>query len=174
MPVLWRDDEDLPHLEGHVALVDPVADGIRAGGQLTVVFPGPTSYVSPEWYGSPGLPTYCFAPVHVTGVPQVMEEEELRSHLIDLIDDHERRHTPQPHTEWTVQGENEDRMDKLMPAILGYRLSVEDIEIKVKAGQNRPEPDDVCTVEHLRDGTPDQQEISEFIQRYSITLKKNG
>lgn len=164
MPVLWRENRDGdPVLVGHMPLADPTSKHLAAGKRVTVVFPGPASYVTPAWYHSEGLPTYNYAPVHVAGTPTRLTEDELRAHLLDLVADHEARHSPES-TSWQLDEAAHGRLERLLPQVLGFALPVTILEVKTKLGQNRADEDNETVATKLANGDSDDREISSMMR----------
>lgn len=128
-------------LTGHVPLADPIAQYFDHGQQVLAVFPGPSAYVSPAWYATPGLPTYNYVPVHARGSARRLDDDALRQHLRELVALHEKAWGG-AHP-WSMDEHAEDRMDQLLPLILGFEVAVERLDVKAKLGQNR-------TVEDVR------------------------
>lgn len=164
MPVLWREDaRGNPVLVGHMPLTDPTSRQLASGGRVTIVFPGPASYVTPNWYHSEGLPTYNYVPVHVSGRATRLDESELREHLLDLVADHESAHSldPQP---WAFTEASQARLERLLPQVLGFSVPVAELEVKAKLGQNRPEHDVETVAAALSNGDSEQREIASLMQ----------
>ncbi|WP_449282115.1 FMN-binding negative transcriptional regulator [Leucobacter sp.] len=164
MPVLWRENEHGdPVLVGHMPLVDPTSRQLAAGGRVTVVFPGPASYITPNWYHSEGLPTYNYVPVHIAGNATRLAETELRDHLLDLVADHESSHSLAPRP-WTLDAASHARLERLLPQVLGFSIPVADLQVKTKLGQNRPERDVETVAAALAGGDVGQREISSMMR----------
>lgn len=169
MPLLWRSvvgdawaggAPAAEELVGHIPLADPIARGLLSGGEATAVFAGPQSYVSPSWYDGPGLPTYNYAPVHVTGHTRRLSVPELREHLLDLITEHEAAQAAAGCPVWRPDPEAEARMDALLPEIAGFAIAIERLEVKTKLGQNRSDADNRIVRAALAAGTADRPEIA--------------
>lgn len=157
MPVLWREDgTGRPVLVSHMPTTDPISRSIADGAPLTVVFPGPSSYVTPSWYHGPGLPTYNYVPVHVRGQPVALAPEELRAHLFDLVEDHEARHSL-AETTWEFDQPALDRFERLLPLVIGFTVPIVGLEVKAKLGQNRSEEDNATVAAGLARGESDQR-----------------
>ncbi|MEB4615487.1 FMN-binding negative transcriptional regulator [Leucobacter sp. M11] len=165
MPVLWRRDGEGDALIGHLPLADPISRAIPEGVPLTAVFPGPAAYVTPTWYRGAGLPTYNYAPVHVTGRTRRLDEGELRAHLIDLIAAHEREQTPAGCPAWHLDAAANARLEELLPQIVGFAIAIDRLEVKTKIGQNRTPEENETVAEQLASGSGDRPEISAMMRR---------
>jgi len=79
-------------LHWHLALANPQNAALAASPETTVVFHGPHSYISPNWYETAqAVPTWNFAAVHCIGTPRRMEDNaELESTLARLVESNKR------------------------------------------------------------------------------------
>jgi transcriptional regulator len=152
-------DADEIVLIGHIPKADPLAQAIIAGERVLCIFHGPRAYVSAGWYTQgPGLSTYNFTVAHLSGPASLMTDTaDLRAHLVDLIGVHEQRATAGGGTPWQLDEVAHARIDQLLPAVLGFRIRVDEAQAKQKLGQNRSEDDRVSTAAHLRDSADGEQ-----------------
>lgn len=168
LPLLIEErDGDRITLVGHVPRVDPLAEAISSGGRVLCIFHGPRAYVSGGWYGrAPGLSTYNFAVAHLSGPAEPMEEQsELRAHLVELIRVHERRKEPADEGPWELDDRAQARIDQLLPAVIGFRVLVDEAQAKQKLGQNRTPEDRASTIEHLaRSSQEEHREIARLMR----------
>jgi transcriptional regulator len=133
---LLLDAEAGPHgtLLGHMARANPQWRDIA--GEVLAVFPGPHAYVSPTWYESPGtVPTWNYVAVHAYGPLQLVEDRDgLHDILTRTVSVYERR-MPEP---WSYDMADPD-IDKMLKAIVGFRIEISRLEGKAKLNQNHPE-----------------------------------
>ncbi len=122
------------HLLGHMARANPQWRDVR--GEVMVVFSGPHAYVSPSWYGEAGtVPTWNYVAVHAYGTFHVVEDREgLLAILRRSVLAHEG---PRPDP-WTFD-ESGPHVEKLLEAIVGFRIEVTRLEGKWKLNQNHTE-----------------------------------
>jgi transcriptional regulator len=135
LPLLFDADAGLyGHLLGHMARANPQWRGVR--GEVMAVFSGPHAYVSPSWYEEPGtVPTWNYVAVHVYGTFHVVEDRE---GLLDIV----RRLVltyESPRSEPWSFDESEPQIDRMLKAIVGFRIEVTRLEGKWKLNQNHPE-----------------------------------
>ena len=122
------------HLLGHMARANPQWRGVR--GEVLVVFHGPHAYISPAWYGEPGtVPTWNYVAVHAYGTFRLVEG---RDGLLDIL----RRtvttyESPRPEP-WAFD-ESEPNVERMLQAIVGFRIEITRLEGKWKLSQNHPE-----------------------------------
>lgn len=174
MPLLveqWDDDGLV--LIGHIPRADPVAEAIAAAEPMLAIFTGAVGYVSSGWYRDVGLPTYNFTVVHATGTTEAMtDEDDTRAHLLDLIASREaRKQIPGDHP-WQPGSEALQRMEVLLPRIIGFRLRADEVQAKAKLGQNRSVADRVRAAAKLDAST--RQEDGEVARQMREALRAEG
>jgi transcriptional regulator len=94
-PVLVDESRDELAIVSHVGKPD---DQVLELGQheLLVIIQGPHGYISPGWYDpKPAVPTWNFIVAHLTGVPEILSDEENYRVLGSLVDHFEDR-MPEP------------------------------------------------------------------------------
>lgn len=125
---------ELGTLFGHVARPNPQAESLRNLGRATAVFSGPHGYISPRWYETAlAVPTWNYAAVHAHGSVRIIEGDDFLTRLGQLLD----RYEPEG---W--QGRMPDGfLRKQLPGIVGFELTIERLEGKVKLSQNKPQAD---------------------------------
>ena len=123
------------------------------GREVMVVFNGAHAYVSPNFYARPddNVPTWSYAAVHAYGRAQVFDDRaRLRALLGDLVAEFESR-LERP---WGMGGV-EEKVQKLLGAIMGFEIRIERLEAKMKVGQNR-DRDDRVSAEAILAKLPDE------------------
>lgn len=135
LPVLLqRDAGPAGTLVGHMARANP--QWMHAADQnVLAVFSGPHAYISPSWYEAERVvPTWNYTAVHAYGRLQVIDEPaEIVPIVRDAVEFYERS-LPRP---WSGEGE-EDYIEQLARAIVGFRIPIDRIEGKWKLSQNHP------------------------------------
>ena len=131
---------DRASLIGHVARANPHWHEFAAATDVAVGFIGPHAYISPNWYGSPNMvPTWNYVAVEVRGTIELLESREARLDVVDRLSARHEAVLPQP---WRSAKMDPTLRDKLLDAIVAFRVSIASIQAKAKLGQNR-KPDDV-------------------------------
>ena len=140
-------------LVGHVARANRVW---RMPQPSLLVFGGPQAYVSPGWYPSKQehgkvVPTWNYAVVHARGTPVAVQESEavlaIVSRLTNLHEAAQRR-------PWQVGDAPADYIDKMLQAIVGIEVPVEQLVGKWKVSQNRSGADRAGVATGLREQAP--------------------
>jgi len=132
---LILDADTVPHghLLGHMATANPQWRGVR--GEVMVVFSGPHAYVSPSWYEESGtVPTWNYVAVHAYGTFHVVDDCD---GVLDIL----RRSVltyESPRSEPWRFDETEPQVERMLKAIVGFRIEVTRLEGKWKLSQNHP------------------------------------
>ena len=76
----------LGSLRFHLARANPTSKALADKREVLMVFTGPHTYISPDWYANENLvPTWNYAVVHAYGTPRTVDETELRRLLDDPV-----------------------------------------------------------------------------------------
>lgn len=162
LPLLYQSEEH--KLLGHIARANPQWQGLD-GQTVLVIFAGPHDYVSPSWYADPGVPTWNYQAVHVTGVAKSLHDApQLESIIIGLTNQYEARFE----SPWVP-----DYAASKVRGIVGIEIAIEQVQCKYKLSQNRSEVDRQNVASQLRSaGNPaladamlDALALSQTLQR---------
>ncbi|MBO9625818.1 MAG: FMN-binding negative transcriptional regulator [Microbacterium sp.] len=135
--VLLDDDRDDLTVVAHVGRPDDLIHGLGER-ELMLVFQGPHGYVSPGWYGDvQAVPTWNYVAIHLSGVPEILTEEENLIVLDRLVDRFERR-MPEPRRMWE-RPNDEAFVARLAAGTVGFRLTPTRVVAKRKLSQNKPD-----------------------------------
>lgn len=136
VPVILDEQRgELGTLRFHLAKANPAAGAITGDREVLMIFTGPHTYVSPDWYANDNLvPTWNYAVVHAYGKPRVLDDASLRTLLADLSASQENR---LPKSPWTMDKMPADLVDKMCRAITGFELPIAELQGKWKLSQNR-------------------------------------
>lgn len=157
-------------LEGHMARANPhwawLAGLLQAGGpQVLAVFSGPGAYVSPRHYDSlQNVPTWNYMAVHVYGELELVDGAEAKDALLKrLITSHEPAYAEQ----W--RGLSPDYQQRLLGAIVGFRLHIRRWEAKFKLSQNRSAAErQRIRAAWSEGGHPREQELAAWMERLGL------
>lgn len=157
-----------PHgtLVGRVARANPVWKALSAGASSLVMFQGPQSYITPNWYPSKAehgkvVPTWDYAVVHAHGIARAIEDRDWLLDMLGRLTDAQEASQPAP---WRVNDAPADYIDKLLRAIVGIEIPIERLEGKLKASQAETVPDRLGTVEGLRGlRRPETDALADFV-----------
>ena len=164
LPLIRRPDGNL---EGHFARGNQHASELQSDEtEVIAIFHGPHAYISPMWYSQTqdAVPTWNYAVVHIHGIARpFVSEEELRNHLIRLVEIFEAHRSPR----WRLSDVSENAFRKLSAAICGFIIEPKRIEAKFKLGQNRKREDMKGYVAALSDSDLlSEREFAKFAANY--------
>ena len=140
VPVLVEHGADGPVAAiGHVAAANPHA-ALLGSGPALLVFQGPSGYVSPNWYTAPAqsVPTWNYIAVHLHGTIDRLDTLAQKREIVDALSARHEAALPQP---WTSDKMAPQLLEKMLGAIVGFRLRVTRVDAKFKLSQNRSAAD---------------------------------
>ncbi|VTR97348.1 FMN-binding negative transcriptional regulator [Tuwongella immobilis] len=135
VPFLF-DADDGPHgtLIGHLARANPQAN-LSPNAPVTVIFSGPHAYISPRWYAEPEtVPTWNFLAVHAQGTWQPITDRNESLAVLSRLTNHFESSADHP---WTFDPTS-PLAEKLVQAIVSFRIPVTSMQGKWKLSQNQP------------------------------------
>lgn len=151
LPLLLEGD----FLYGHVAKPNPHWQAFAQGHTLAL-FQGPHQYISPRWYETPAehVPTWNYISVQVHGQPEVLDAAGARGVVERLTAYYEQG-------QWSAQP---DKLERLLPGIVAFRLPLTRIEAKFKMSQNRSAADRAGVMQALhRSGRAEDAAVAEWM-----------
>jgi transcriptional regulator len=128
-------------LQCHVARANPQWQQLAAAPRVLAIFAGPHGYISPTWYGEPGVPTWNYAVVHAHGLARSSDDPaHLRRHVEALAAKFERgRAAP-----WVPSYDV-----RRLAGIVGIEIRVDELRGKFKLSQNRSAADRARVIAEL-------------------------
>jgi transcriptional regulator len=138
VPLLHEDGA----LLGHLARANPHWQAF-AQGSTVALFHGPHAFVSPAWYERPqdNVPTWNYAVVHAHGQPELADAAHTRAHLERLF----ARFSP-----GTVLPTTPEKVERLLGALVPFRMPIARLEAKFKMNQNKTPADRAGVIRGLR------------------------
>ena len=104
--------------------------------QVSVIFNGPHSYISPRWYTQyPAVPTWNYAAVQVTGQLLLLDETATVKIVTQLMQQYEPELLQPPYSM------PDNIIERLKSAIVGISIDITSIEGKLKLGQHKSTED---------------------------------
>jgi transcriptional regulator len=164
LPFLIKQDGDKILLQAHFAKANSQWKHLESNAEVLVSFQGPHCYISPSWYEKASVPTWDYVTVQAYGSAKVFDNPEKTRELIeDLTDKYEQgQEIP-----WKPKN---SYPDKMLNAIIGFEISVHEIEGKVKIGQNKSTEDLEGVIEGLNNTSSEQElAIANLINNYLKT-----
>jgi transcriptional regulator len=125
-------------LLGHFARANPHARA-ASGSESIAIFHGPHAYVSPSWYGDPAgaVPTWNYAVAHAHGTVELARDAADTRATLDLLIQRFEGARARP---WQI-GLDPVRLRAMVDAIVGFRMKVKRVDVKLKLSQNRSADD---------------------------------
>lgn len=135
-----RSQKDL--LQAHLAKANPQWQQLD-GQKVLVVLPGNHDYISPTWYANPGVPTWNYQTVHISGTAKCFTDSDRLLKLVKTLSEtYERSREPM----WDGEFEN-----SMLNAIVGIDIHIESLQCKYKLSQNRPVEDRENVIQKLQE-----------------------
>lgn len=164
LPLTIKRKGDETFLIGHFARGNPHSQFITRS-PVTVLFHGPHTYITPQWYTKNDVPTWNYLVVQVIGeAERIKNYEETIECLKDLTHQSEKQwpsgwefYIPED-----LQGEN------LLDAIVGFQVKINEINFKKKLSQNRSFVDFEAILKGL-DSRTDENSLA--IRKYMKKLR---
>jgi transcriptional regulator len=127
---------------GHMSRANPQWKSF-GDQEVLLIFQGAHTYISPRWYNHVNVPTWNYINIHVYGKVCMLEGEELRSLLSELIAKHETG------TGYSMDGLPADFVEKEMRGVAGFALEVTRLDAASKLSQNRDDESYASIISHL-------------------------
>lgn len=147
VPFLLSDDGATADL--HLVRSNPIARAAPTKGAIAVS--GPDGYVSPDWYGvADQVPTWNYVAVHLRGQLEPLPSQTMRDMLDRQSAHFEGQLAPKP--PWTTDKMTPEVIERMMRAILPFRLHIESIDRTWKLSQNKPGDVRLAAAERIETG----------------------
>jgi transcriptional regulator len=161
-------------VQGHLARGNPQWRILENEAKTLVIFSGPHSYISPRWYKQVNVPTWNYIAVHVYGKPRlVTDADELRELLKGLVNRYEGH--VEAERRYTIEGLPPNYLEAQMRGIVGFEISVDEVQASFKLSQNRTQEDhDNVIIELRKSDDPDAQRIAQAMSCPHAGGSKNG
>ncbi|BBE71291.1 FMN-binding negative transcriptional regulator [Oharaeibacter diazotrophicus] len=141
-------------LIGHCALANAMHREIAEGQEVLAIFRGDDAYVSPNFY--PGkaehhrhVPTWNYQVVHVHGTIAFQHDDKAKRAAVGLLTRHHERRLNGADA-WRMADAPADYMDRMLAAIVAFRIDIVRTLAKSKLSQNRDARDHAGAVDGLR------------------------
>jgi transcriptional regulator len=129
LPLIFKNDV----LYGHIDKHNPQASLLQNNNEVTLIFSGPQSYISPSLFNSNQLPTWNYVKLHVTGkVSKIETNDAIKQSIVEMTD---RLESPKNAYRLNI---NDERMEHLVHYISGFKIEDLKWEGKLKMSQDKP------------------------------------
>lgn len=150
-------------LIGHLARANPQWKSAE-GKRVLSIFHGPHTYISPTWYETRNsVPTWNYVAVHVYGTWRLEEDQTSKADIVRQYVEFYESMLPNP---WSIDKTEAGFIDKLLDAIVCFRIDIERIEGKWKLNQNHDRQRRERVVRALQEaGGVQQVEIADLMRQ---------
>lgn len=151
---------------GHVARANPHHTLWSAKQPVLAIFNGPQGYVSPNWYApenaARAVPTWNYIVVHAHGSLRLIDDPDGKDALLKRLIAHTE---PAYAEQWHALPE--DFKQRMLQAIVGFRIHITRLDAKYKLSQNRPAADKPRVIERVREreAGSTQLTLADWMQR---------
>jgi len=164
---LWIDVENKA-LYGHFGKTNDQLLELEIADDLLVIFSGIHRYISPQWYSSNNMvPTWNFETVQVKGKASILDDSGLTRLLERLTQKHESAFK----SPWIMGRLDKDKKQKMLAAIVGFKITIEQIEGKQKFSQNRSEADRMSLINELNKQNDDMAIKMAKVMQNNLKIK---
>ena len=154
------DNEGKDILVGHISKANPQWKSFKGNEEVLAIFNGPHSYISSSWYKEEEVPTWNYIAVHVYGKIQILNDEAVLDSLHKLVDKYEKAST----NPVSIHNLSHKTMRQIK-GIVGFQISISDIQATYKLSQTRPEDHPKIIEELEKTNNPGSQEIANIIKQ---------
>ena len=132
-PLLFDTDNNC--LIGHLANSNAHLELMNANPQITVIFHGPDSYISPNWYkDKTQVPTWNFTAVEIRGNVILLTSTNDK---LQLLEELSTFHESRINSDWAINKVPAEKFESMLKAITGFKIEIKDIKGKAKLSQNK-------------------------------------
>ena len=119
-------------LVAHIDRNNPQVETLKDGAEVSVVFKGPETYISPSVYTTPHLPTYNYIIVHVTGTIKLINEPAaVKKTMVDMTEFLEGE------AQKFILKNDDPQMERLLNYIQAFEIEITHWEGKFKLSQDK-------------------------------------
>lgn len=157
IPIIYN--EASGKLVAHIDRQNPQVETLRDGAEVTVIFRGPDTYISPSVYSTEQLPTWNYIFVHITGtIGLIHEAEAVKQTMIDMTAFLEGKQA-----KFELQKDN-PKMDRMVPYIQAFDITITNWEGKFKLSQDKiPADYELAKAALIKNSKPGDKEFIERI-----------
>tara|TARA_R110002124_G_scaffold122424_1_gene281016 strand:+ start:1622 stop:2227 length:606 start_codon:yes stop_codon:yes gene_type:complete len=150
-------NETTKKLVAHIDRNNPQLQTLNDDNEVTVVFKGPDTYISPSIYSTPQLPTWNYIIIHVTGnIKLINKPEAVKKTMVDMTEFLEGE------TQKFELKNDDPRMERLINYIQAFEIEITNWEGKFKLSQDKIPQDFENAKEELKRNSP--KDVSIFIE----------
>ncbi len=134
IPIIYNDESG--KLVAHIDKFNPQVETLKDGAEVTVVFKGPDTYISPSIYTTTQLPTWNYIIVHITGTISLINDPNAAKDTMVAMTEF----LEQPHHKFVLEKDNK-RMDGAVNYIQAFDITITKWDGKFKLSQDKKQQD---------------------------------
>lgn len=162
IPVIVKSNEEEFVVSGHLAYGNRQWRTLNEDQEALIIFQGPHAYVSSSWYEEQQVPTWNYQSVHIYGNVSLQTQDELVDDLKTLLQTYEQ-HRKHPVLWETLSPE---LLERELKGIVGFKLTVTDIQAAYKMSQNRNDKDYANIITQLhKEPTADAHQVAQEMKK---------
>lgn len=156
IPVIYN--EESGKLVAHIDKSNPQVESLQNGAEVTVVFKGPDTYISPSVYTTKQLPTWNYIIVHIAGTITLINDlNAAKDTMIAMTEFLE-----QPNQKFVLEKDNKS-MQHFINYIQAFDITITNWEGKFKLSQDKIERDQKNAKQELIDKS--HEDITAFVNK---------
>lgn len=141
LPMYFDKSGDNAVLQGHIAKANPLWKMLNEHLDVLVVFNGPNSYISPNYYPTKQLngkavPTWNYIAVHVRGEVKARFDDHFKLQMLNNLTFQHEQFQDKP---WSIYDAPSEYINRMLPAIVGIEIQIKSMTGQWKVSQNQPE-----------------------------------
>jgi transcriptional regulator len=158
-------DDGTPRAAFHLARGNPLIQLADGKTSWLLAVSGADAYVSADWYVSPDqVPTWLYQAVHLTGPVRRLSDDELSVQIDTLSAKFENWLAPKK--PWTSAKMTAGRLEAMKKAIVGFVMTVEEVEGSFKLNQHKSEADYAAIADALAlQGDTGSRQIADLMRQ---------
>ena len=142
IPIIYN--EESGKLVAHIDKFNPQVETLKDGAEVTVVFKGPDTYISPSVYTTKQLPTWNYIIVHIEGtITLINDPSDAKDTMIAMTEFLER-----PDQKFVLDKDNRG-MRGMINYIQAFDITITSWEGKFKLSQDKNDQDQENAKEEL-------------------------
>ena len=156
IPIIYNDNSG--KLVAHIDKFNPQVETLNNGAEVTVIFKGPDTYISPRVYTTKQLPTWNYIIVHIKGTISLINDPSETKDTMVAMTSFLEGNDPK----FVLEKEN-TRMQRSVNYIQAFDITITNWEGKFKLSQDKNEKDQENAKQELI--RKSDEDITGFIDR---------
>lgn len=137
IPLQYVEKRGKEFLYGHIAKANQQKLSFDEDQNLLAIFMETHAYISSSWYDHINVPTWNYIAVHVYGKARIITGKELYESIDNLVNEYESDRPNRFH----LTDFDEEQLDAHLNGLVGFEMSVDQVEASYKLSQNRKDED---------------------------------